>query len=257
MLRTQLLAPLGCALALIVVTTFQQGVWSERWGAFPEMEEFGQRVKDVPMSIGDWVGKPLQEMDKKTMEMAGAVAALSREYSHRITGQTINMHIVCGRMQDVFYHTPDRCYPAAGFSQDGALTKDTIYIGPNKTPAEFKTTKYIKSSHGSKTSTALQIMWSWSADGPWQTPESPKLAYAGRRALFKIYIEHPVVPGELASQTPPGAQFAEAAMAEITKAFFPESEIIKEFEPRDITRDKPAAETPAKPALTEGAERPE
>src|SRR5436309_2144589 len=105
------------AIGLMLGAALLQGKWSERWGEFPELQAFADRIKNVPLDIGDWHGVNLEDMDTRTMNAAGAVGSLSREYTHRVNRESkIRMHIVCGRMIDVFFHTPDRCYPANGFS---------------------------------------------------------------------------------------------------------------------------------------------
>src|SRR4051812_34917432 len=105
--------PIGVALFVMAAAGLLQGLWSERWGSFPELETYAAQMKGVPKDVGQWSGQDLPD-DEKVMAAAGAVGHLSRIYS-RPDGQKISVFLVCGRVQDMNFHTPDRCYPANGF----------------------------------------------------------------------------------------------------------------------------------------------
>ena len=235
------------AIALMLGAALVQGQWSERWGEFPELEAFGKRIELVPMDVGDWRGIDLDDMDKRTMNAAGAVGSLSREYTHRINKEwKVRVHIVCGRMVDVFFHTPDRCYPANGFSTVSDPAKQIVMFGPKRElKAEFMTASFLKSDR--RGSSPLQIFWNWSADGQWEAPDAPKLKYAGQHALYKVYLESGAPNSQQGVNESPSVEFARVLLPELTKAFFPGSEALKAQTAAAAQLDaekSPAAATP-------------
>src|ERR1044072_9423206 len=98
--------PVAAAIVLIGATAYIQGVWTERWSDFPELELYAKQLKNVPMNIGAWRGEDMKDTDtnKKVLELAGAVGSLSRTYVND-RNDKVSIFIVCGRLDDVFFHT--------------------------------------------------------------------------------------------------------------------------------------------------------
>lgn len=208
--------PVAAAAAIIVAAAIVQGIWTERWGTFPELDLFAAQMKNVPMQIGEWTGEDLPPEDKRIMEIAGAVGSLSRIYRND-RGEQISMFIVCGRLDDVFFHSPDRCYPAAGFETSSEVTNQSIEAGSEV--AEFKTATFLKADPGGNQN--LRIYWSFNGSGPWVAPDAYRWAFAGQRALYKIYVVTPATGREVSADQNPAVDFIRAALPELNKAFAP------------------------------------
>lgn len=209
---------IGAALLIIVGAAIVQGMWSERWSQFPELQLFADRVNNVPLEIGTWKGEELPPTDAKVLKMAGAVGSLSRTYTNP-AGEQVSIFIVCGRLGDVFYHTPDRCYPSQGFEMMKEKSRERLETGD--TTSEFYTTEFQKSDvNGAH---AQRIYWTWSAHGAWEAPEHEKVAFAGQRALFKLYVVTPITRrGDSSDTRDPATDFIRVLIPELNKAFFPD-----------------------------------
>jgi hypothetical protein len=177
--------PIGLAVVIMIAAGWVQGVWSERWGTFPELQIFSEQLDKIPLQIGEWQGEDQEKSDQRILKIAGAEGELVRNY-HNAHDEQVRVSIICARLQDIFYHTPDRCYPAAGFEMQGDPQLDIVDCDGGKS-AEFFTTSFLKSE---ATGThAERGFWSWSADGQWVAPKNPKLKFAGQQhALYKLYI---------------------------------------------------------------------
>lgn len=210
--------PVAAAVVLIVITAIVQGTWTERWGQFPELALYAEQMKKVPMQIGDWVGEDTPETDtnKRVLELAGAVGSLSRVYRNERNEQ-VSIFVVCGRLDDVFFHTPDRCYPAAGFETNGEVTKQSIEIGSEV--AQFKTAMFLKADPGGNQN--LRIYWSFNGSGPWVAPDEHRWSFAGQRALYKIYVVAPASGRDVSMDQNPAVDFIHVLMPELNKAFEP------------------------------------
>ena len=178
--------PLAIAVVVMVSSAVVQGIWAERWGEFPELKEFAARFDNVPLEVGDWTGEVFAETDPEILKAAGAERIMSISYRNARTEEVVHVNLVCARLQDIFYHTPERCYKAHGFEQVTDTQEKTVDCGG--VPAEFRTANFKRTTDRSKDN--LRIFWSWSAHGVWQAPSSPKWTFSGQRALFKVYVEN-------------------------------------------------------------------
>jgi hypothetical protein len=212
-----MVVPIGVAVAIMLVSGYVQGKWSERWGTFPELEIYAKQLEEIPKDVGEWEGQDAAKSDEKILKIAGAEGEMTRVYRNA-AGQEVRVSIICGRLQDVFYHTPDRCYPAAGFEMQGDPQPEVFEI--DNTTAEFLTTTFLKSE---PTGThAERGYWSWSADGKWIAPKSPKLEFAGQKALYKLYVFATIAPGsKIRASDEPSANFIRAFMPALERALRP------------------------------------
>lgn len=178
------LPPFLVAVILMGVTCYVQGMWSERWGEFPELEILANQLDAIPLEIGQWKGEDKGQSEEKIRRISGAVGELIRVYRNA-AGEEVRVSIICARQRDVFYHTPERCYPAAGFDMQGEPVQQVIET-TNGEPAEFFTTSFLKSE---PTGThAEKGYWSWTGDGRWLAPKNHKWEFSGHRALYKLYV---------------------------------------------------------------------
>jgi EpsI family protein len=177
--------PIGLAVVIMIAAGALQGKWSERWGTFPELQIFSEQLDKIPLQIGEWKGADQEKSDERTLKIAGAEGELVRTYRNA-HNEEVRISIICARLQDIFYHTPDRCYPAAGFEMQGEPHAEVIDC-PGDVSAEFFTTSFLKSeATGTHTERGF---WSWSGDGQWVAPKNPKLKFAGQQhALYKLYV---------------------------------------------------------------------
>jgi hypothetical protein len=177
--------PIAAAVLLMGVSCYYQGVWSERWGEFPELQIYADQLSEIPMRVGEWQAeKDEAPADERIMKISGAAGQLTRIYQNA-AGEQVRVMIMCARFRDVFYHTPDRCYPAAGFEMQGEQQRDVLELADGS-EAQFFTATFLKSE---PTGThAERGFWSWTADGKWLAPTNEKLEFAGERALYKLYV---------------------------------------------------------------------
>jgi len=206
--------PAGVGLLLIVVSAFVQGRWSERWAKYPELQVYADQLENVPTDIGDWHSRPHDEPNKRTLEAAGAVGSLSRDFT-RDDGRSVSVFIVTGRLQDMFYHEPKRCYRAAGFEAQDEKQRHEIPIGDGET-ADFFSSRFVKSEATGKQD--QMVYWTWSSNGKWLAPTDHKWVFRGQRALYKLYLIYTPGPDDTADQNP-ATEFIPQLIPALNKAF--------------------------------------
>jgi hypothetical protein len=215
-LRWRHFVPLALGLVLIVWMAVVQGRLSDRWDdSQADALQLAARLPNVPERVGDWSGKP-QEQSQAQLEASGAVGHIARAYVNTRDGRQVSMFLVSGHNRDVSQHTPDRCYPAAGFSQIGAQTTHQIEVDGET--AVFHSAVFRKETPEGVQN--VRIFWTWGHDDRWLAPDSPRNAFAGVRGLYKLYLVEQL--GELAPapEESPCLAFAGELISVASKVLF-------------------------------------
>src|SRR5262245_51213533 len=103
-------------LALVGVSGAVAGFWTNRWVPSQPLQEAADRLRQVPLSLDDWVATE-GTLDEQAVLQADLAGYISRKYTHRRTGAVVTVLVVCGRSGPICVHTPDVCYGNSGFEQ--------------------------------------------------------------------------------------------------------------------------------------------
>jgi hypothetical protein len=174
---------ISAAVVLIVGAGLVHGAWTNRWHSAPELAALARAFESVPMEIGGWKGVAF-ELPPRELTMAGAAACLARRYSDPSRGLSVTVLLVGGLPANIGSHTPDICYPGAGYR----LSSPAPFLyrfGPDEREAEFQTA--LATREGTNPS-ILRIFWSWNAAKGWLTPENPRWSFSTEPALCKLYV---------------------------------------------------------------------
>ncbi len=213
--------PFAAVLVVLAVGTLIEGKLSDRWGreSSDKLIEFTNRLAEVPKEFGDWTGvdDPIDEAEFKASNCTGYV---SRTYSNK-DGQRVNVYLVAGSARHVTIHTPDWCYVGAGYVMEDEPQQYTLQDAPGlPSLPEFLTTRFLKED--TLATHHIRIFWSFSDDGNWRGPRMPKPAFAGRPAMYKIYmiteLDNTTVPASIEGN--PTLQFSRAFLPLINKVLF-------------------------------------
>ena len=116
--------------------------------------------------------------------MAGAEACLARRYRNSNSGVCITVLLLGGLPGDIATHTPDVCYPGAGFTI-GEMTSFPRDYGSPERHAEFETAVARRSGPNAS---VLRIYWSWNAGEGWSAPDDARWKFRAKRTLSKLYV---------------------------------------------------------------------
>ena len=184
--------PLLGACALLVLSGLVHGIWTERWQTSPALENACARLGDVPPSIGAWKSTDV-EVDHESFQQARALAYWTRRYVKEGASEPMTVILMCGRADHMSLHTPDICYRGAGYDMVGEQSKTTLGTSLGGSTAELWTARFRQPSKSSGHD--LRLYWSWSADGSWQAPTSPRWTLGAEPFLYKLYIVHETKKG--------------------------------------------------------------
>jgi Flp pilus assembly pilin Flp len=188
------LVPVLIGVALVAGATVLQGMWTDRWSGRNVAADLQQAAEVLeqkfPERFGGWEFVQELPSDPKQLERAGAVGHISRLFVNKESGAKVSAFIVCATPHDASGHTPDRCYPGAGFEIAEAEHRQSIPLADGRTAETFTGTFR-------KTGQTLRVFWTYGVDGRWIAPQIARIELAGTSAVYKLYaiIDETRLPG--------------------------------------------------------------
>lgn len=182
---------------LMVGVTIAQGLMTERWkdkSVSKELEAAARLLESTfPEKFGNWELERQLDSDPKELERAGAIGHISRLYRNTRTKARVSAFVVCARPHDASGHTPDRCYPGAGFEIGEAEHRQKISLTEGGEAETFTGTFR-------KAGATLRIFWTYGirdeasiekedvhAHRTWIAPQIARIALVGEPAVYKLY----------------------------------------------------------------------
>lgn len=211
-------ALVGLAFLIVVASGAAQGLWSGRWQPPRALERARTRIEHVPQRVGSWVLDEERPVSLKERQIGGIVGYKSRLYTHRGTGQSVSVLLVCGRPGSIAVHTPDVCFEGAGFRRTGTPARTGVLPAESPQQAEFWKANFSRPEAGIPV--PLLVYWSWSPTGTWAAPDNPRLAYWDEPVLFKLYVSR-LVSGE-ETESEPCLDFLRVFLPALQEALFAE-----------------------------------
>ncbi len=181
----------------LVACGIVHGFWTDRWAAPVEVTKAAQRLNAIPLELGEWEG---EAMEVKPGEAgAGVAGCIRRRYVHRQTGAAISLFLVCGRPGPVSIHTPDVCYGASGF-----LVNSRSRYEPGSGDSMWKADATRTSA---SEETRLRLYWGWGDGSAWMAAEDPRMQFARRPVLYKLYVVRELSGGTEPNRGEPCEEF--------------------------------------------------
>jgi hypothetical protein len=206
----------AAAVVLIVGAGLIHGTWTNRWGASPELSALHAKFESIPLVIGDWKGTR-QTLPVRELTMTGASSYFSAMYINPTRGASVSVLLLGGLPGKIATHTPDVCYPGAGFTLSQPSQANYVY-GAGKDRAVFQTA--VASKLTGTNPIELQIVWSWNNAKGWTAPESPRLSFASDPMLCKLYVTRQAGSANVEPTSDPGADFLSVFLPELDRSVF-------------------------------------
>lgn len=195
---------------------YSQGTITDRWSneVSTRLATFSKRFEGVPTQVGDWVSTDT-EVNAAQFKASHCHDSVSRVYENS-AGDKVNVFLVSGKALHVTQHSPDWCYVAAGYE----MKKDPVVYGfdvdnfgrPEFLHADFERVTATET-------TRLRILWSYSEEGQWTASKLATRAFAGKEALYKVYLIAAQSGKALADD--PTVAFAKEFLPAIKPVLFP------------------------------------
>jgi hypothetical protein len=170
-------------------------------------------LKDLPKTLGDeWT---LQEggekvLDPEVAQVAGCRDSLIRTYRNATTGVNVTALILFGPSKAVVGHTPEVCYPAAGYRMYRDPTLRSVALRPDAhgplPVAEFRTGVYAREREHRHWRDEVYYAFRhgdrWSPDAARHYKD-----FRHHPSMFKVQVQRPVSETERNEGNNPTEQF--------------------------------------------------
>ena len=206
------------AALLLAAAGVVHGYWTDRWIADARLTTAADRLADIPMTIGEWVGKDNEVKPGQTSP--GVTGCLQRTYFNRRLGATVVVALVNGRPGPVATHTPEACYGASGYQVD---RRSPVGLDTKAVPAQFWTSDATRTRVSEETK--LRLFWAWNGGDGWVAANDARLQYPRYRypVLHKLYVLRELAGDRkpATSKDEPCLAFLELFVPELERALFP------------------------------------
>lgn len=173
------------AITVVLGVTYIHGQMTERWSGrnvTAELKLAAERLEArFPVSFGSWEAAEELQSSPGELERAGAVGHVSRAFVNTKSKARVSVFVVCATPRDASGHTPDRCYPGAGFEIAETEHRQTVPLADGRS-AEVFTGTFRKSGQ------VLRVFWTYGLEGRWVAPQIARIELADAKAVYKLYV---------------------------------------------------------------------
>jgi Protein of unknown function (DUF3485) len=204
---------------MLIGTGIAHGVITDRWSGSADPHAQAAAYARIPTTIEDWDGSPVETV-KAYLPPELVQDSLLRRYVNRVDGSVVIVYLRGGRPGPIVAeHSPDSCYPGAGYEFLAPPARRSILAGPSARPQQFWVANFSKTERAEPV--YGRIFWSWSGSGTWETPDYPRLAFAHFRKLYKVYVVRQLLKAaEPLEDNDPAIRFIQVLVPELEKALF-------------------------------------
>lgn len=175
---------LAFAAAATVGSGLMHGHLNQRWGVDTRLKNAAAQLQTLPKSFGDWHESSNKELSKTAIEMLQCAGYINKIYVNQQTNEQMSVVVMVGPGATMAIHTPEICYSGRNFSMVGEKRHSEISdAGENQ--HQFWLVDFTMNDTQAR---ELRVHYGWSDGGTWQAPNRPRLAFAGKRLLYKIQI---------------------------------------------------------------------
>jgi EpsI family protein len=201
--------------AAILAASGGARLWQER--RVERVLELGRSspfpLADLPMKIGSWEGREAT-MDPRIVRITGSTDLVSRHYIDRRTGVGLDVIVVYGPTSDMLFHTPELCYPSAGFAaMPGVFERSIAVEGTASATVPFRSLAFTKGEGGLADS--QEVYYSLRYDGRWTTQSASHKASKRIPGMYKVQVSRRISDRESREVDNPCEPFLAALIGEI------------------------------------------
>lgn len=186
-------ARVGLAVALLAASA---GARAWQAGRVDHMLREGRKspfaLADIPTTLGSWTGRD-DAMDPIIARATGSTDRIVRVYQNAVTGQRVSVIVLFGPSSEMFIHSPENCYPRAGYTRIGAPLRRDLAVGEWRWP--FREVVYMKGEGGQ--ADQQDVYFSWRYSGRWTPGLANPKEFERIPGMFKVQVSRPVQDAEI------------------------------------------------------------
>jgi len=189
------LRPLFAGVAVVVVLTLAItvycGMYTQRFAPFRGIEESRNLLKELPLTIGDWVAEKEETLDSDSIhQLEIENGYVARRYKNTKTRSLVNFVMMLGPTGRVVVHTPEICFGGRNYEKEDEKTSVSL---PGAVPSDeergeekfWKVSFINRSIQGEK----ISFYYAVSSGGNWTAATDPRYEFSGFLYVYKIQAE--------------------------------------------------------------------
>ncbi|HWE37791.1 MAG TPA: exosortase-associated EpsI family protein [Isosphaeraceae bacterium] len=182
-------------------------------------------LKELPLELGPWKGTD-GELEPEIASGAGCTGNIARVYEDERTGLKLRIIVLYGPAASVYIHSPEVCYPRAGYGLElGPIGRAIELPTPadKARRAEFASLLFSKGEGG--LADRETVYYAWWYKGTWSPRQLNQKQSERIPGMFKVHVERRAGPYErlrLEGADPPG--LGEEPCESFLKILLPEIE---------------------------------
>lgn len=168
-------------------------LWRELqfWSLAQESAACPFPLSDLPKAMGSWQATEEEaQLDPEVARFAGATDHFVRNYLDQKTGDQASALALYGAAPMVHLHTPEACYPSAGYVLYRGPVDRSVPVPGMKEPLRYRWAVYAKKVGGLVR--LEEVYYSFLHHGDWLPDVSDRWkTFRYYPGLFKVQIAHP------------------------------------------------------------------
>jgi hypothetical protein len=181
-------------------------------------------LSSLPRALGTWVDKgETSTLDPQIARIAGSIDSMMRTYVDRRTGVVVEVMVLFGRSEQVSVHTPEVCYPAAGYQLGEAPVENGVPLDgqPVTDPAALPRFRSMTFVRPGKFLERQEVFYAFRQNGHWSPdPDGNWKSLSLGQGSYKIQIQRRIAEQErrfFDREHNPTVQFLGAFLPEIER----------------------------------------
>lgn len=164
----------------------------------------------LPMTLGPWQGRP-EALDPRIARATGADQVVTRRYADARTGAAVDLILLYGPAVDMYIHSPEHCYPTAGFSL--VAGPEAKVVRADGVEAPFRALVY---GRGEGARADLQeVYFSWRYGGRWTPDLGVQKHFERVPSMYKVQLARRVTGSERRDVGNPCEAFLQELLPEL------------------------------------------
>jgi hypothetical protein len=145
----------------------------------------------LPLALGDWKGIPTT-LDPQLVRATGCTDHVVRHYVDERTGVGVDVIVLYGPAPELFNHTPDVCYPAAGHRLVDGPSLRTVRLGRRPVPLRH----LIFAKGDGARALRQQVYYTWRVAGRWSLEHGDYKQFERIPDVYKVHLARRVAARE-------------------------------------------------------------
>ena len=189
-LRSLLIGVFAVVLLTLGITVYC-GARTQRFTSFRGLDESRRLLRELPMTIGDWVAEQEVILDSASVhQLEIENGYVSRRYKNTKTRSEVNVVMMIGPAGRVVVHTPEFCFGGRNFDKEAGATVVSLPIAAptDEGPTEetfWKISFINRTLHNEK----ISFYYSISSGGAWSAVKNPRYEFSRFLYVYKIQVE--------------------------------------------------------------------